>query len=175
MPPRVRPGEVRWDDAAVAAPITRLTTTGLARRYSVSSRTIERWERDPRLHLPEALHINKRKYRDVAALEVWELLTQVARRFAGSFLGRVLRRGSSHRQRLRPYAVPAEVGGGHQGASSRHPCRIARRGRAALGSLRDATHGIASRRLASQCFATRHPATQRNVNQSTVNQQKGQP
>ena len=81
MPPRVRPGEVRWDDAAVAAPITRLTTTGLARRYSVSSRTIERWERDPRLHLPEALHINKRKYRDVAALEVWESLTQVARRF----------------------------------------------------------------------------------------------
>jgi hypothetical protein len=41
-------------------------------RYGVCSRTIARWERNPRLGFPAALVVNHRKYRRLAELQAWE-------------------------------------------------------------------------------------------------------
>lgn len=50
-----------------------LSTAGLAHRYDVSTRTIERWEKDPEIDLPKPdLVINKRKYRKTKNVEAWE-------------------------------------------------------------------------------------------------------
>jgi hypothetical protein len=50
-----------------------LSTPGLADRYDVSTRTIERWEDNPKLDFPKPdLVINKRKYRRVSTIESWE-------------------------------------------------------------------------------------------------------
>jgi hypothetical protein len=42
------------------------------KRYRVHPTTIWRWDRDPSLNFPPPLKINKRKYRDVAALDAWD-------------------------------------------------------------------------------------------------------
>jgi hypothetical protein len=50
-----------------------LSTSRLAQRYDVTTRTIERWEEDERLGFPEPdLRINKRKYWKLKTLERWE-------------------------------------------------------------------------------------------------------
>jgi hypothetical protein len=50
-----------------------LSTAGLAQRYDVSTRTIERWEKNPKIGLPPPdLVINGRKYRKTKNVEVWE-------------------------------------------------------------------------------------------------------
>jgi hypothetical protein len=50
------------------------SATGLqgAARYGVCSRTIARWERNPRLGFPAALVVNHRKYRRLAELQAWD-------------------------------------------------------------------------------------------------------
>lgn len=42
------------------------------RRYGVVSKTIDRWERDPRLSFPKAIVVNKRRYWRTADLVDWE-------------------------------------------------------------------------------------------------------
>jgi hypothetical protein len=50
-----------------------LSTPGLADRYDVSTRTIERWEEDPKLNFPKPdLIVHSRKYRKIATMEAWE-------------------------------------------------------------------------------------------------------
>jgi len=44
----------------------------VARRYHVTSRTIDRWDRQPDLGFPKAVRINQRKYRRLSELEIWE-------------------------------------------------------------------------------------------------------
>jgi hypothetical protein len=41
-------------------------------RYHKTSRTIERWERDPKLGFPRPTYINGRKYDDPAALDEFD-------------------------------------------------------------------------------------------------------
>jgi predicted DNA-binding transcriptional regulator AlpA len=41
-------------------------------RYQVSAMTVSRWEKDPRLHFPEPVRINRRKYWRLADLLAWE-------------------------------------------------------------------------------------------------------
>jgi hypothetical protein len=43
-----------------------------AERYGVSTRTISRWERDPKMAFPEALLVNGRRYHRLADLVCWE-------------------------------------------------------------------------------------------------------
>jgi hypothetical protein len=50
----------------------KLSTAQVAKRYTRTRRTIERWERDPNLNFPKPLVIRGRKYRDEAELEAWE-------------------------------------------------------------------------------------------------------
>jgi hypothetical protein len=51
---------------------TKLPTTNVARRYGVVPRSIERWQKDPKLEFPQPLIINGRKYWSLAELETWE-------------------------------------------------------------------------------------------------------
>jgi len=43
-----------------------------AERYGVSTRTIERWEADPKLNFPLSMIRNGRKYDDDAKLDRWD-------------------------------------------------------------------------------------------------------
>jgi hypothetical protein len=49
-----------------------LTRRQQARRYGVSTRTIDRWSDDYNLGLPAEIDIAGRKYRNLADLETWE-------------------------------------------------------------------------------------------------------
>jgi hypothetical protein len=49
-----------------------LTRRQQARRYGVSTRTIDRWSDDDNLGLPAEIDIAGRKYRKLADLETWE-------------------------------------------------------------------------------------------------------
>ena len=49
-----------------------LTRRQQARRYGVSTRTIDRWSDDDDLGLPAEIDIAGRKYRKLADLETWE-------------------------------------------------------------------------------------------------------
>jgi hypothetical protein len=49
-----------------------LTRRQQARRYGVSTRTIDRWSDDDNLGLPGEIDIVGRKYRKLADLEKWE-------------------------------------------------------------------------------------------------------
>jgi hypothetical protein len=50
-----------------------LSKSGLAHRYNVTTRTVDRWKVDPRLNFPPPdLVINQREYRKVATVERWE-------------------------------------------------------------------------------------------------------
>jgi hypothetical protein len=44
----------------------------VAARYQVTSRTIDRWDRQAGLNFPKAVRINGRKYRHLHELETWE-------------------------------------------------------------------------------------------------------
>ena len=50
----------------------RLPTRSVAERYSVSTRTVERWAADPRLRFPKPLIIRRLKYWLEAELTQWE-------------------------------------------------------------------------------------------------------
>ena len=49
-----------------------LTRRQQARRYGVSTRTIDRWSDDYNLGLPAEIDIAGRKYRKLSELETWE-------------------------------------------------------------------------------------------------------
>jgi predicted DNA-binding transcriptional regulator AlpA len=49
-----------------------LPTRQVCRRYTVSDRTISRWERDPHLQFPQPVVINKRKYYNEAELTAFD-------------------------------------------------------------------------------------------------------
>jgi len=49
-----------------------LTRRQQARRYGVSTRTIDRWSDDDNLGLPAEIDIAGRKYRKLSELETWE-------------------------------------------------------------------------------------------------------
>ena len=50
-----------------------LSKSGLAHRYNVTTRTVDRWKADPRLNFPPPdLVINQREYRKVTTVEQWE-------------------------------------------------------------------------------------------------------
>jgi hypothetical protein len=44
----------------------------VAERYDVVVRTLERWDLQPELGFPPPVRINRRRYRELAALEAWE-------------------------------------------------------------------------------------------------------
>jgi hypothetical protein len=50
----------------------RLPTGDVAARYSVTTRSIDRWRKDPELAFPQPIYINDRKYWSLADLEKWE-------------------------------------------------------------------------------------------------------
>jgi len=50
----------------------KLPTRKVCDRFSVTDRTIARWERDPRLNFPQPTVINGRKYYDEDALTKWD-------------------------------------------------------------------------------------------------------
>jgi hypothetical protein len=50
----------------------KLPTKKVAERYSVTPRSIERWEADERLGFPKPLKIHMRKYWSLNDLEKWE-------------------------------------------------------------------------------------------------------
>jgi hypothetical protein len=50
----------------------RLPTGDVAARYSVTTRSIDRWRKDPELAFPQPIFIRDRKYWSLADLEKWE-------------------------------------------------------------------------------------------------------
>jgi len=56
-----------------------LSKAGVARRYNVTPRTVDRWKKNPRLQFPPPdLVINDREYRQIETLESWERRRAVA-------------------------------------------------------------------------------------------------
>ena len=49
-----------------------LSDRQVAQRYDVVVRTLERWDLQPSLGFPPPVRINRRRYRELAALEAWE-------------------------------------------------------------------------------------------------------
>jgi hypothetical protein len=50
-----------------------LSKSGLAHRYSVTTRTVDRWKANPKLEFPPPdLVINQREYRKLETIEAWE-------------------------------------------------------------------------------------------------------
>lgn len=49
-----------------------LPDPSVAARYQVTSRTIDRWDRQAGLNFPKPIRINNRKYRRLDELETWE-------------------------------------------------------------------------------------------------------
>jgi DNA-binding transcriptional regulator YiaG len=50
-----------------------LSKSGLAHRYNVTTRTVDRWKDNPKLNFPRAdLIVNRREYRKVTTIEAWE-------------------------------------------------------------------------------------------------------
>lgn len=49
-----------------------LTERAVASRYSITTRTLFRWDRDQKLGFPAPIVINGRKYRDTAALDAFD-------------------------------------------------------------------------------------------------------
>src|SRR6516165_8959538 len=50
----------------------RLPTGAVAARYGVTTRSVDRWWKDPDLNFPQPIIINERKYWAVTDLETWE-------------------------------------------------------------------------------------------------------
>jgi hypothetical protein len=56
-----------------------LSKAGLAARYDITIRTIDRWKDDPELEFPAAdLVINGREYRRISTMERWERRRAIA-------------------------------------------------------------------------------------------------
>jgi hypothetical protein len=56
-----------------------LSKAGLAHRYNVTTRTVDRWKENSKLGFPPPdLVINKREYRKVATIEAWERRRAIA-------------------------------------------------------------------------------------------------
>jgi hypothetical protein len=50
-----------------------LSKSGLAHRYNVTTRTVDRWKNNSKLKFPPPdLVINQREYRKVTTIEAWE-------------------------------------------------------------------------------------------------------
>jgi hypothetical protein len=45
----------------------------VALRYGVSARTLPRWDQIPALRFPPPIYVNGRRYREVAALDRWDI------------------------------------------------------------------------------------------------------
>ncbi len=58
--------------AVLSAARVLLNDRQVAERYGVVVRTLERWDLDPAMKFPPPIRINRRRYREVAALEAWE-------------------------------------------------------------------------------------------------------
>ena len=56
-----------------------LSDRQVAQRYDVVVRTLERWDLQPSLGFPPPVRINRRRYRELAALEAWERRTVASR------------------------------------------------------------------------------------------------
>jgi hypothetical protein len=50
----------------------RLPTGAVAQRYGVSTRSVDRWWKDPGLNFPRPIIVRQRKYWAVTDLEIWE-------------------------------------------------------------------------------------------------------
>jgi hypothetical protein len=44
----------------------------VAARYDVTTRTLARWDTAPDLGFPPPVYINRRRYREIAALDAWD-------------------------------------------------------------------------------------------------------
>jgi hypothetical protein len=56
-----------------------LSKSGVARRYNVTPRTVDRWKGNPKLEFPPAdLVINNREYHGIETLESWERRRAIA-------------------------------------------------------------------------------------------------
>jgi len=49
-----------------------LPDPAVARRYGVHPFTLRRWDKNPDLGFPPVIKVNKRSYREVAALDAWD-------------------------------------------------------------------------------------------------------
>ncbi len=49
-----------------------ITSRKIQDRFGISAMTLWRWERDKKLGFPTSTNINRRKYYDLAEIEVWE-------------------------------------------------------------------------------------------------------
>jgi hypothetical protein len=50
----------------------RLPTGAVAARYGVTTRSVDRWWKDPDLNFPQPIIVNERKYWALTDLEIWE-------------------------------------------------------------------------------------------------------
>ena len=57
---------------AIPESSARLPTGDVAARYGVTTRSVDRWWKDPKLGFPQPIYINDRKYWAIADLEQWE-------------------------------------------------------------------------------------------------------
>ena len=56
-----------------------LSKSGLAHRYKVTTRTVDRWKNNPALNFPKAdLIVLGREYRKVETIETWERQRAIA-------------------------------------------------------------------------------------------------
>jgi hypothetical protein len=61
------------DEARLSPKIAaRLPTGAVAARYGVTTRSIDRWWKDPDLNFPQPIIVNQRKYWSATDLEIWE-------------------------------------------------------------------------------------------------------
>jgi len=49
-----------------------VSTPDLARHYNVTTRTIERWRRDPRMRFPQPMNLNGRNYTSLKAVRRYD-------------------------------------------------------------------------------------------------------
>jgi hypothetical protein len=50
----------------------RLPTGAVAARYGVTTRSVDRWWKNPDLNFPQPIIVNQRKYWALTDLEIWE-------------------------------------------------------------------------------------------------------
>jgi hypothetical protein len=50
----------------------------VAIRYGRSTKTLQRWERDPDLGFPKVIRLRNRRYRDALALDAWDAKQRAA-------------------------------------------------------------------------------------------------
>jgi hypothetical protein len=61
-----------------AAPQPKFQTRDVARHFGVSTRTVDRWQRDENLGFPQPMLINGRKYWDAASIVKFDNKQRVA-------------------------------------------------------------------------------------------------